>query len=78
VLGQADVLTRIEDLAFILCWADEQGSVAISVSMRWHRGPRVDLLGRVAEVALPRLGLNFKARRRPGSTVHRCNVVHSS
>ena len=33
VLGQADVLTRIEDLAFILCWADEQGSVAISVSM---------------------------------------------
>ncbi|CAE7814442.1 CML12 [Symbiodinium sp. CCMP2456] len=39
----ADVLTRIEDLAFILCWADEQG--------------------RVAEVALPRLGLNFKANR---------------
>eukprot|EP00439_Symbiodinium_sp_Y106_P025929 s1345_g3.t1 len=39
----ADVLTRIEDLAFILCWADEQG--------------------RVAEVALPRLGLNFKVNR---------------
>ncbi|CAE7561345.1 CML12 [Symbiodinium natans] len=42
----ADVLTRIEDLAFILCWADEQG--------------------RVAEVALPRLGLNFKVNGQGG------------
>ena len=68
-LAKADVLTRIEDLAFILCWADEQGNEIYMKPWPLHGPLGCSLSGRVAEVALPRLGLNFKAHR----SRHLCN-----
>ena len=71
---KAEILIRVEDLAFILCWADEAGWVVgcvVPTPFSLSFFPFVcDIeqacltqigTGHIVEIELPRLGLRFKA-----------------
>ena len=53
------MLIRVEDLAFILCWADEAGG-AIGFDLK--KAAVTAVPGNISEIELPRLGLRFKVR----------------
>lgn len=57
---EAEILIRMEDLAFVLCWADETGWFASCSSLHVFLAATCSV-GNIADIELPRLGLRFKA-----------------